>query len=99
MEARFYIEAGQPKVMIDGEWNALSLFLESDSSFSEAVRHIELKKQRRWIGNTSVLHLVSGSKFEVSTELDLELKKILITIMIQPLRTILRVSCSRRFSR
>ena len=37
MEARFYIEAGQPKVMIDGEWNALSLFLESDSSFSEAV--------------------------------------------------------------
>ncbi|MFM5038375.1 hypothetical protein ACEUBS_07875 [Aeromonas veronii] len=76
MEARFYIEAGQPKVMIDGEWNALSLFLESDSSFSEAVRHIELKKQRRWIGNTSVLHLVSGSKFEVSTELDLELKKV-----------------------
>ena len=43
MEAKFYIEADQPKVMIDGEWNALYLFLETDSSFDEARNHIELK--------------------------------------------------------
>jgi len=76
MEAKFYIEAGQPKVLIDGEWNALSLFLESDSSFPEAIRHIELKKQRQWMGNTSVLRLISGTKFAVSTELDLELNEV-----------------------
>ena len=76
MEAKFYIEADQPKVMIDGEWNALSLFLETDSSFDEARNHIELKKKRQWMGNTSVLQLVSGSLFEVSTELDLDLSKV-----------------------
>lgn len=88
MEARFYIEAGQPKVIIDGEWNALSLFLESDSSFSEAVRHIELKKQRQWIGNTSVLKLVSGSIFEVSTGLDMGLEK--VEIYQKQLNTLIR---------
>jgi len=76
MEAKFYIEADQPKVQIDGEWNALSLFLESDSSFDDVQRHIQLKKSRQWMGNTSVIQLVSGSLFKVSTELDLELKSV-----------------------
>jgi len=76
MEAKFYIDSGQPKVLINGEWNALSLFLESDSSFPEAIKHIELKKQKKWMGNTSVIHLISGSKFKVSTELDLSLNSV-----------------------
>ena len=76
MKAKFYIESGQPKVLIDGEWNALSLFLESDSSFPDAIKHIELKKQKQWMGNTSVLRVVSGSMYEVSTELDISLKPV-----------------------
>ena len=76
MEARFYIEGGQPKVLINGEWNALSLFLESDSYFDEARKHIELKKDRLWMGNTSVLNLISGSLFRVSSELDTELTSV-----------------------
>ncbi|WP_020409581.1 hypothetical protein [Hahella ganghwensis] len=76
MEAKFYIEAGQPKVLIDGEWNALSLFLESDSSFEEARKHVELKKCCQWMGNTSVLSLVSGNLFRVSTKLEIELNSV-----------------------
>ncbi len=76
MEAKFYIDADQPKVQIDGEWNALCLFLESDSSFEGVLRHIKLKKTRRWMGNASVVQLVSGSLFKVSTELELELKSV-----------------------
>ena len=78
MEARFYVEDGRPKVTIDGAWNSLSLFLEYDSSFGGVRNHIELKKQRRWMGNTSVVQLVSGSEFELSTELDSELAKVVI---------------------
>ncbi|WP_045856308.1 hypothetical protein [Teredinibacter purpureus] len=76
MEAKFYIECGEPKVQINGEWNALSLFLESDSSFPDAIKHIELRKQKQWMGNTSVLRIVSGSLYEVSTELDISLKPV-----------------------
>lgn len=79
MKANFYLENGNPKVEIDGEWNSLSLFLESDSSFAEAKKHIELKKEKRWMGNTSTLQLVSGSKFEVSTELDVELATVILS--------------------
>ena len=76
MKAKFHIESGQPQVLINGEWNALSLFLESDASFEEAKRHIELKKNRQWMGNASTLCLISGSLFKVSTELDLDLNPV-----------------------
>lgn len=76
MKAKFYLDGGQPKVEIDNEWNALSLFLESDSSFEDVVRHLELKKQRRWMGNTSVIRHISGSKYQVSTELDVNIKSV-----------------------
>ncbi len=78
MKAEYYFDGKQPKVIIDGEWNSLSLFLESDSSFSEVKNHIELKKPRPWIGNTSAVNLISGSKFEVYSELDSNLGKTLI---------------------
>jgi hypothetical protein len=76
MKAKFYVEAGQPKVLINGEWNALSLFLETDSSFEDARKHVELKKTRDWMGNTSLLKLVSGSVFEVSTPLEIDLNAV-----------------------
>jgi hypothetical protein len=44
MKAKFYLDGGQPKVEIDNEWNALSLFLESDSSFEDVVRHLVVVK-------------------------------------------------------
>jgi hypothetical protein len=76
MKAKFYINSGQPKVIIDGEWNALSLFLESDSSTSDVRSHIELKRGRALRGNVSVVRLISGSSFKVSTELDIELASV-----------------------
>ena len=81
MKIEFHIESGQPKVNIDGEWNALSLFLESDSSSfdNSALRHIELKKTRQWMGNASTINLISGNTFEVSTELDLDLNNVKVS--------------------
>jgi hypothetical protein len=78
MRAEFYLEGNQPKVTFDNEWNSLSMFLETDSNFSDVKNHIELKKQRMWMGNTSVVQLVAGSKFEVYTELAPELGKVFI---------------------
>ena len=72
MEAKFEIDCGQPKVLIDGAWNALSLFLESDSSMGNIRKHIELKKTKKWMGNTSTIQLINGSKFTVSTELGID---------------------------
>jgi|SRR5690554_1602385 len=76
MKAKFYLDGGQAKVKIDDEWNALSLFLESDASFAEVVKHVELKKQREWIGNTSIVRPIAGGKYEVSTPLDMDLKSV-----------------------
>jgi len=78
MKARFYFEGGQPKVEFNGEWNSLSLFLESDASFTDVKNHIELKKQRKWIGNISIIHLLSGSQFEIYSDLLPELKSVKI---------------------
>ena len=76
MEAKFYLEAGHPKVLINKKWNALSLFLESDARFPEAKKHIELKKQRKWMGNTTSIQLLEGSIFKVYSELDIDLESV-----------------------
>ena len=78
MKAIFYIESGQQKVLIDGCWNSLSLFLESDSSSTSVRNHINLKKTNKWQGNVSTVHLVEGSLFEVSTDLDIKLESVRI---------------------
>jgi hypothetical protein len=78
MKVEFCFENAQHKVFIDGAWNSLSLFLETDSIFDEIRNHIELKKKRMWMGNTSTIKLVSGSQFEISTDLDLELDSVVI---------------------
>ena len=76
MKIEYVIESNEPKVLVDGEWNALSMFLETESSNPHVRNHIGLKKKRKWMGNASTLCLISGSLFEVSTNLDLELENI-----------------------
>lgn len=78
MKIEFYTEGSQPRVKVEGKWNSLSLFIESDSSFADVKKHIELKKQKPWIGNTSTIKPASGSKYEIFSELDPELETVVI---------------------
>lgn len=79
MKANFHHKPeGGLSVTFDGAWNALSLFLESDSC-EHAMRHINAKKKEAWMGNISILKLKGEGKYELSSELATDASTIVVS--------------------
>ena len=75
MKALFYKDGNHLKVEFDGEWNALSMFIETDCEWSEIRKHIELNTDG-CAGNTSSITRISGNKYCVSCTLGLGLSSV-----------------------
>ena len=76
MKVKYLVEGGQHKAYIDGDWNALSLFLETDSVFHEAVKHVTLRERGKWMGNTTTIEFLEGSRYVIYSELEIELSRV-----------------------
>lgn len=70
-------QAGGLEATFDENWNALSLLLEGDFS-STIEKHLEMKKKNTWMGNTSFIKFLGNGKYEIGSEIIMELDPVVI---------------------